>query len=311
MNAALCRLIDRVSLEFAAMRTPRHDGRPARLEEARAFLESPDFAPPSAPARPYFHGTKVFRFDTPLPTAWANNNIVWGRFYRAGDDWRSRPAMLLLHGWNDAINHFVRFPMLARQLNRAGINAVTLTAPYHFRRWPKGQGAWGNFLCPDLLRTAQAVAQAVAENRAIAGWLLEQGCPALGLWGISLGGWLAALTAHFDKRFHSLALVVPAARLDRLLDEAAFCRTIRAALRGQRLESPKFNLTALPPPLDTGRILLVEGLYDLFVPPETLDELWEKWGHPEIWRLPCGHISVLGAPGLSGRIVRWVSERFG
>lgn len=217
--------------------------------------------------------------------------------------------MLLLHGWNDAINHFVRFPSIARQLNRAGINAVILTAPYHFRRWPKGAGAWGNFLCPDLLRTAEAAVQAVTENRMTAAWLLGQGCPTVGVWGVSMGGWLAGLTARYDARISCAVLVVPVTRLDRLVEEAPFCRGIREALKGGRLGGEKFNLTNNPPPLPPEKILLVSANYDLFVPPDTINELWESWGRPEIWRLPHGHISVLAAPGLAGRTVRWLSSR--
>jgi len=34
-----------------------------------------------------------------------------------------------------------------------------------------------------------------------------------------------------------------------------------------------------------------------------------EWGKPEIWRLPHGHISWMGAPGLTGRVLRWLSPR--
>jgi hypothetical protein len=46
------------------------------------------------------------------------------------------------------------------------------------------------------------------------------------------------------------------------------------------------------------------GRYDLFVEAEQTEELWQKWKQPEIRRLPHGHISCLGAPGLAGRVLR-------
>lgn len=311
MNAALSRIVDRLCLEFAAVRMPRAAGHDARLEEARALLAGESFGAEPGPVEPVFENARIFRFDTPRPTPWPNNNVAWGRLYRAPGRWQERPAIVLLHGWNDAINHFVRFRGLARQFNRAGINAVILTAPYHFRRWPKGLGAWGNFLCPDLLRTAEAAAQAVAENRAVTRWLLRQGCPAVGVWGISLGGWLAGLTARHEPLLRCAVLVVPVCRVDRLMAEAPFCREIRAALGGQRFDAANINLTAQPPALPRENILLISADYDLFVPADTVNELWDAWGRPEIWRLREGHLSVLAVPGLGGRTVRWAAERLG
>jgi hypothetical protein len=41
-----------------------------------------------------------------------------------------------------------------------------------------------------------------------------------------------------------------------------------------------------------------------------MEELWQKWGQPEIWRLPQGHVSLaLGVPGLTGRVLHWLSPR--
>lgn len=55
--------------------------------------------------------------------------------------------------------------------------------------------------------------------------------------------------------------------------------------------------------------LLIEGLHDLFGDPKLIEELWQKWEQPEIWRLPHGHISMLFSPGLTGRVLGWLSPR--
>ncbi|MGO8696794.1 MAG: hypothetical protein ACLQVY_03620 [Limisphaerales bacterium] len=46
-------------------------------------------------------------------------------------------------------NNF-RFPLLARRCYRAGFNAVTLVAPYHFQRRPRHYGPVSN-LCQYVL----------------------------------------------------------------------------------------------------------------------------------------------------------------
>jgi pimeloyl-ACP methyl ester carboxylesterase len=235
--------------------------------------------------------------------------MVHGRLHRRGPNWQERPTALLLHGWNDAINHHLRFPFMARQFNRQGFNAAMLEAPFHFQRSPRQLGAWSNFLCPDILRTVEAARQAIAETRAFAQWLRQQGCPAVGLMGVSLGGWLAGLTLCRDAGFSCAVLLVPVARMDRLVRELAFCEGIRLALQGQPIAAGKLNLTQLHPAMPKENILLIEAVHDLFVPAETMEELWRAWDGPDIWRLRQGHISILAAPGLYGSIIRWMAPR--
>jgi len=289
---------------------PKADGRNSRLEEARQFLKGRSFIPvESEPARMEFTGAGRFRFPSPRPGGFTVNNVVPGRLYRCAERWRERPAVILLHGWNDVIDHRWRFPLIARRFTGAGCNAVTLVSPYHFQRRPRQLGAWSNFLCPDFLRTAEGAAQAIAEIRALTGWLLKEGCPAVALWGVSLGAWLAGLAVCRDARWAAVVLTVPVVRMDRVIGELAFCRSLREALQGQGVESEMLNLTSARPAIPTKNILLIEAIHDLFVPRETVEELCQTWGGPDLWRLPHGHISFMGAPGLTGRVLRWLRPR--
>jgi dienelactone hydrolase len=310
MNASLCRIWDRAAILLAAARAPRLGERNPNLEEARAFLESADFISREVePARVEFERRPHFYFATPRPTPFLENNIVQGRLYRCERQWQERPTVLLLHGWNDIIDHRWRFPAIARQINYQGMNAATLEAPYHFQRRPRHLGSWSNFLCPDILRTTKATAQAVAEIQAFAGWLHEQGCPAVGLWGVSLGAWLAGLAACHDPRWSCVVLMAPVARLDYVIENVAFCRHIRSALQGQPAATGRLNLTSCRPAIPISDILLIEAEHDVFMAKETVEELWRAWDQPAIWRVPEGHISVLCARGLSERIIRWMAPR--
>jgi dienelactone hydrolase len=310
MIGMLSRLIDRSAMYLAAARMPRPDGRDFRLAEAQKVIDSPDFIPAEEKvANVQFTRSVEFRFDTPRPGPFAQNNTVHGRLYRCAGRWQERPTAILLHGWNDAIHHYIRLPHMAAQFNRNGFNAATLEAPFHFQRRPRQLGAWSNFLCPDIFRTVEAVQQEVAEIRAFAEWLRQQACPAVGLLGVSLGGWLAGLTVCHDSRFSCAVLLVPVARLDRILEEATFCRGIRLAWGGDRVVTGKLNLTEVRPVIPKQNILLIEAVHDLFVRAETMEELWGAWDQPEIWRLRQGHISVLAAPGLHGRIIGWMAPR--
>jgi pimeloyl-ACP methyl ester carboxylesterase len=317
MIAPLAKLIDWSAIQALAMLTPHDYGRNPRLEEALEFLKGPDFIPAeSQPALLEFNPDESglhFHFPTPRPGEFAENNIVYGRLYRYGENWRERPVLVLLHGRGDFFNHWHRFPSIARRCNRAGFNAATLVAPCYFQRCPRRSAALGG---PDYLRLAKTTAQAVAEIRALTGWLLGQGCPTVALWGISYSGWLAGLTVCHDMRLAAVVLSIPGVRLYPFIEERAIWRSGRETLPRKRAALEALNLTALnlatiQPVIPKENILLIDAIHDLMVPKDVNKELWQAWGQPDLWQLPHGHISItcMTAPGFTGRVLRWLAPR--
>ena len=75
------------------------------------------------------------------------------------------------------------------------------------------------------------------------------------------------------------------------------------------MDTTRLNLILSAPVIPKENILLIEGIYDLLGHPQPIEELWQKWEQPEIWRLPHGHISALFVPGLTGRVLHWLSPR--
>jgi len=251
----------------------------------------------------------VFRAQ---PSRHAENNTVYGRLYRCAEEWQNRPVAILLHGWGD-ISYQTRFAWLARRCNRAGLNAASLMAPYHFQRRPRTTGTTGN---PDCLNLAEAASQAVAEIRSLTGWLLGEGCPAVALWGFSQGAWYAGMTVCRDPRLAAVVLTAPCARMNPWLEQLAISPRIRATAQKVRelcvgLNKTPLNLTLSRPAIAPARILMIEGIYDLGIPKEDLEDLWQAWGQPNIWRLRHGHVTLCSGavPGLENRVVRWLAPR--
>lgn len=302
--------------------------RDLKLEQAVEFLNGPDFIPAeSQPAQLDFVSDALgvsFRFPTPRPCEFAENNVVHGWLYRCADAWQERPTIVFLHGASDVPGHQFGFKLFARRFQRAGFNTAALELPYHFQRRPSQYGLldtlcqYGPGISRDYLQMAKTYAQAVAEIRSLSGWLLTEGCPAVALAGGSLGAYLAGLTACRDMRLASIVMAIPVARMGSLLSQAeqALGRRVREVMRRRQaafeaLDRTPFNLTLTRPAISKENVLLIEGMHDLLAG-SAATELWQSWEQPEIWRLPQGHIStalISLMPGLPARVVRWLAPR--
>ena len=308
MIAPLAKFIDWSVLQMAyAVAGLRHAPRPRwKLEESLEFLNGPDFIPAASdPARIEFDGPRNFKFSTPRPSKVEENNIVYGRLYRCAERRQERPVIILLDG-GFAIGYHSAFPLLARRFNRAGFNVAALVAPYNLQRRPRRP------IEENCLEFAREIAQNVAEIRALTGWLFDEGCPSVGLLGFSFGGWLAGLTACSDTRIACAVLTVPRVRMR--CSQPVVWRRLREALQALRpaqeaMDTTRLNLILSTPVIPKEDILLIEGIHELFGERQWMEELWQKWEQPEIWRLPHGHVSALFVPGLTGRVLDWLTPR--
>jgi dienelactone hydrolase len=331
MIAPLAKFIDWCGLQAVPLvvSARKCDKNNTKLAEAIEFLNGPNFIPAeSKPAELEFTSDIHFKFPSPKPCEFAENNVVHGRLYRCPDAWQKRPVIVLLHGSLEYLHYRFGYALLARRCNRAGFNAATLVAPYHFQRrvrrieWDHLPSAEPMRLAEpfefawDHLRTAEALGQAVSEIRALTGWLLDEGCPSVALFGASFGGWLAGMAATRDSRLKAIVLAIPRVRSNYPIvrGEGLLWTPVRKAFERRKAaleawDTTPTNLTLSEPVVPKENILLIEGLYDLAALPEYIEELWQKWKQPEIWRLPHGHISSMFTPGLTNRVLRWLAPR--
>lgn len=220
--------------------------------------------------------------------------------------------IILLHGNGDSPGYNFPFPRIAHRFNRAVFNVAMIALPYHFQRCPQQLEAVNNINC---LQIAERAAQAITEIRALTGWLLGQGCPTVAFWGVSMGAWYAGMAVCRDARLTSVVLTVPGVRLNPFLELRAINPRIRRNLPKVRklcdaLNLTVLNLTVTRPVIPRDNILLIEGIYDLFAPKEDIEDLWQKWEQPEIWRLRHGHVSCwMSMSSSTNRVLRWLSPR--
>ncbi len=301
----IVRFIDRVVIWMARLRLESRVGRESPAQ-ALAVVEEPVFFYDGRPPEHIcFSGKHGFSCDSPMPGVAPESSRIHGEFHRCGEDWRNRPAMIMLHGWNGENCYRLLFPLLARRFHRMGISLLSFHLPCHGkRRAPCSPG--NDFISPDLSAMVRSTRQALADVQALIGWLKQEGCGPVGVWGISLGAWLAGLLACHDDRLSWAVLMTPVVRMDLAIQELEFCAPIRRSLAGRDLPLRGLNLTDHCPLMDRQNLLLIEGLHDLFVPPARVEELWKAWGHPPIERLPHSHMTILFSRKAMIRTIRFV-----
>ena len=141
-----------------------------------------------------------------------SNARVPVRWFRGGDD---RPAIVLIHGYLGGAFAFEERVWPIRWLLRKGMDALLFTLPFHGARADR-RGA-PPFPAADPRFTIEGFRQAIADLGALAAYLRERGAPAVGVMGMSLGGYTSALAAttlslDFAVPFIPLASIADFAR---------------------------------------------------------------------------------------------------
>jgi pimeloyl-ACP methyl ester carboxylesterase len=314
MRAALLKALDRLVIEQAARSLScALPGDLSPSGSVKQVLEAPDFFPSStsSPTDLVCTGLQDFKFTSSIITHYPENNIVAGKFHRAGKDWRGKPVIILVHGWNGENAYFYLFPFLAKRLAARGINTAMLELPFHAHRRPRPPAAMRNFISSNLEATLLATRQSLADIRALQAWFAAQGCIRSGLWGFSLGAWLAGLIGCTSDSTELLVLTTPVCRMDQAIQQLPFCAPIREGVAHNSISLNGLSLESRRLRLRPENALLVASRYDVFAPIETVEDLWRIWGEPTLWRVPHGHISVLFSLPVMQRTIRWIVQHLG
>jgi dienelactone hydrolase len=181
---------------------------------------------------------------------------------------------------------------------RARLNLAAIALPVHGPRAPGGfSGA--KFLGTSPLDFVHAESQAVWDLRRLVGWLRKQDATAIGVFGISLGGYTSALFAGLED---GLACVVAGVPPTDLIDTAEYLATTheRRVARAAGIDFERdralhrvVSPLAFAPRLARERRYLFGATGDRFVPAEQVRALWQHWERPAIAWSTGGHVSAL------------------
>jgi hypothetical protein len=223
-----------------------------------------------------------------------------------------RGTVLALHGFSMGQPRLDALLLFAAQWFRRGLDVALLTLPYHGARTPwTARFSGQRFAGPDPSAFNEAVRRAVYDVYVVRGWLRERSGGPIGLLGLSLGGYIAALMAGLCDDVDFVVPMVPPVCIGdlawRFFERSRRRRAgtappySRDELRATyRVHSPLTYALRVP----RERVLIVAGRGDRIVPPEHPHALWRHWGEPRIHWFSGSHLAPFGRE----RIVATVAD---
>jgi hypothetical protein len=221
-----------------------------------------------------------------------------------------RPWLLCIHGY------VMGWPLFDLSLfppelfhRRLGLNMIVPTLPLHGYR-SQGRRSGAGYLRGDVMDTIHAEAQAIWDLRRLLSWLrAESGAP-VGVYGISLGGYNAALLACLDAQLACAIAGIPVADFARIVFRHAPPLHLRDATRVGLVEERMRELKqvvsplALEPQVAPERRWLFAAVADRIVPPDHVRDLWRHWGRPPIAWYQGSHLSFRAHPEVGAFVER-------
>lgn len=307
----------------AALRTARKSEERRLGDFYQPYLESADpndfFTPPNAEVKvqrspvscyhfqPEDGDAHTLSFASPFTPknpalndryqAHTRNRTAWAQHWRHHDG--PRPTIIMIHGfvadpyWLNS--RWLALPWFYKQ----GFDVLLYTLPFHGRR--KGRLApfsGAQFFSQGLAMLNETFAHAIHDLRLFMQMLREQGSPAIGATGISLGGYTTGLLASLEK---DLAFAIPNVPLVSVIDlmKGWFPINQQVRLFNKIYDTDTAGLRALtalhspltwPCQVPTSRRMIIGGAGDRFAPPKHIDLLRQRWDDCPVHWLPGNHL---------------------
>jgi hypothetical protein len=219
-----------------------------------------------------------------------------------------RPWLVCVHGYHmgSAVMDLGLFDP-AYYHDKLGLNLLLPTLPLHGRR-KLGRLSGQGYLVGNVMDTLHAQSQAIWDIRRLIGWVRSEGAPAVGVHGVSLGGYTAALLPCLEADLACSIAGIPladftdliwthASPADRIrLEDAGVTREKAAEVF--RVVSP----LAMEPMLSPERRTIYGGVADLLVRPPQVRNLHRHWGEARMVWYQGSHTSFFRDPDVRGAV---------
>ena len=296
--------LKRVGEEIAAAHALYRDGHPAApsaFHAAPPLLESPKTQSVWHPSMRFewlsFDSEYLARESDPAAKRWNRydrNDVchAWVARHTGAE----RPWLICLHGLGTGGPYYdftgFRVDMLHHEL---GLNVLMPVLPLHGPRKPASMPI-ASLLSFELLDAFHGVSQAIWDTRRLIQWARAQGATKIGLYGLSMGSYIAAMLSGLENVDLVIAGIPICDIPDLFLHHAPVDQRQEAEEKGVlgvhtrelfELVSP---LSVRPHTTRENRFIFA-GSDDEVSTPEQAERLWEHWEQPGIRWFAGGHVS--------------------
>lgn len=218
--------------------------------------------------------------------------------------WGERPVVLWLPGARVSEDAFILLQHFFRAAVAADFDVVAWVPPHHMVRQTPGLSDGDGLFGIDLQENLVLDREMVREARTLMAWLRRRGVERIGLWGGSLGGSVAWLTASVEPVDH-VALMIPIVdwRTMVLLPPEMAAVPRRLTALGFSTSLQEQALLAGSPvryrvPLPSTRLHLRSARFDQLTPEETTLAFARSAGIDDVTGFDRSHASVLLTPAV-------------
>lgn len=261
-----------------------------RFDPDDGVCETLTFDSPFMPANPRLHRSYLKN---------KNNRVAHARYWRHSGD-KPRPTLVAVHGFAADLYVLNEWYFALPWLYRMGCDVALFTLPFHGSRQGRTSPFSGHgYFAGGPSHINEAVAQSVMDFRILLRWLMEErGAPAVGVAGVSLGGFTSSILASVEEKLAFSIPNVPVISLPDLVDEwEPIGTTLRMGLRLTRKDMiDARRLIAVSCPLTYKALLphdrrmIVGGVGDRLAPPKHSRVLWEHWDRCALHWFPGSHL---------------------
>jgi predicted esterase len=207
-----------------------------------------------------------------------------------------RPWLVCVHGFGMGSPLITLNGFAAKHLHEElGLNLIFPVLPLH---GPRGGGrmSGAELLEPDYLNLMHTFSQAVWDMRRTIDWVQARQARGVGIYGISLGGYVCALTASLVSQLACVIATIPmtdlssAARDNEPWIFRRYEQEFELDWEATRAVTHVVSPLSIPPQVPRERLFICAGTADRVVRPNHARALWRHWGRPEIHWFPSSHV---------------------
>jgi dienelactone hydrolase len=319
MNRLIAQTVDKVALSIL---TPLFTATDDAATRNQTLLKTPVLPPSGVDRVPKVFRKMIgqtksaeichFTFESQTRTPSTLNNTVHGRYYSLLKN-QPRSTTILLHGLCE--RNYRNLDRYINNLLESGHDCVTMALPYHLERCDNKSSSGKELMGADLLEMLEGVSQSVKDVFNIINWLTSNGVERIGIVGVNIGAYVAALASCMSERLSYSVLVAPLTApvqtLGFAIDEKRSLSTESLfGLSGNQLDivmSP-WELYRNEPVIKKDRIMIVSARHMPFSLGNAIAKLWGEWGISKRIDYRCGYLELRRSKQVVNEVVAFINN---